>query len=254
MSNSSDSSKPVALITGAGQRLGAGIARHFAEHDWRVVIHYRHSQIEAEALFQELGGAQHGHLLIRGDLLDQQFAEQLLPQTIAEAGRLDCLINNASVYRRRPLAKISYLEMQTDYASNFVAPFFLMQSFQKLAGTGNIINILDQGINKVDPGGGAYALAKKSLRDATEACALEWAPAMRVNAVAPGLALPPKDVPLEKMQRLLSQVPSQEAVSLSDLGRACLFLAETTAVTGQIIYVDGGLHLPNGELGEKCHR
>lgn len=243
--------QPVVLITGAARRLGAALARHFASHAWRVAIHCRHSLPEAQALFAELGGIAKGHLLLRGDLLDEQFTASMLPQVLAEAGHLDCLINNASEYHRRPLQDISRAEMQADYAINFTVPFFLMQSFRRLCRTGNIINILDQSICKADPGGGAYALAKKSLRDATEACALEWAPGIRVNAIAPGLVLPPPNVPMEKMQRLLQNVPMRAAVDLADLCRACLFLAETYSLTGQIIYADGGLHLPNGDLGEK---
>lgn len=246
--------QPVVLITGAARRLGAAIARHFASHAWRVAIHCRHSLPEAQALFAELGGSAKGHLLLQGDLLDEQFAENLLPQVLAAAGHLDCLINNASEYQRRPLKDISRMQLQADYAINFTAPFFLMQSFRHHCRNGNIINILDQSISKTDPGGGAYALAKKSLRDATEACALEWAPEIRVNAVAPGLVLPPPGVSMEKMQRLLPRVPMQAAVNLADICRACLFLAETKSLTGQIIYTDGGLHLHNGDLGEKSRR
>ncbi len=249
--NYSNQDQPVVLITGAGIRLGADMARYFACRDWRVIIHCHQSLAAAQMLYRELGGAEKGHLLRQGDLLDEQFAEQLLPDILAETGRLDCLINNASKYRRCFLKNLSRAEMQADYTLNFGAPFFLMQSFRRHCQRGNIINILDQSIRKVDSGGGAYALAKKSLRDATEACALEWAPEIRVNAIAPGLVLPPPGVAPEKMQRLLQRVPLREAVALRDISRSCLFLAETPSLTGQIIYLDGGLHLPDGNLGEK---
>ena len=133
--------------------------------------------------------------------------------------------------------------MRRDYEVNFVAPFTLMQQFARHCRAGFIINLLDQRVATTDPGAGAYGLAKKSLRDVTEAAAIEWAPAIRVNAVAPGLVLPPPGVAPEKMLPLLANIPMGCPSSPEEVAAACVFLAMAETITGHILYVDGGMHL-----------
>jgi NAD(P)-dependent dehydrogenase (short-subunit alcohol dehydrogenase family) len=103
----------------------------------------------------------------------------------------------------------------------------------------------------VDPGAGAYGLAKKSLRDATEAAALEWAPEIRVNGVAPGFVLPPPGVSPEKMEKFLPGIPMRRAATPEEIADACWFLATAPILTGQILFVDGGLHLTANPVAEK---
>jgi pteridine reductase len=250
----SNENSPVVLVTGAACRIGAAIVRCFAQNGWRTVIHCRHSREAGESLLSELGGRAGGHLLLQQDLLEEGAAQLLLDLAVRHYGRLDCLINNASVYRRSAMAEVSAEMLAAAYAINFTAPFQLMQEFHRVCGGGSIVNLLDQRINNVDPSAGAYALAKKSLRDATEACALEWAPGIRVNAVAPGIVLPPPELsPETSMRRILQYVPMREASSPEELAKACLFLAESQTITGLTLYVDGGMHLRNGSLGEKNH-
>ena len=163
-------------------------------------------------------------------------------------GRLDCLVNNTSL-QTPPYNRLSPEQIQEDYRINFAVPFELMRLYRQACSTGNIINMLDQRVVSVDPGAGSYALAKKSLRDAGLACALEWAPRFRVNAVAPGIVLPPPQLPPEtSMQRILQFVPMQKRSSEEEIAEACLFLAQAKTITGQIIYVDGGMHLHNGMM------
>jgi len=242
------------LITGAALRIGRAIAQAFAAQGDRVVIHYRQSGTAARELFAELGGESSGHQLVQADLANVDAAAQLIPTLLAQGLRIDCLVNNASHYSRRPLRDCDQLAMADAFAINFFAPFALMRAFAQHCQHGCIINLLDQRVNAVDPQAGAYALAKKALRDATEAAAIEWAPAIRVNAVAPGLVLPPPGVPPERMAALIRNIPSQQRSSEKDVAAACLYLARTQAVTGQILYVDGGLHLVGGNAaGERGH-
>ncbi len=248
----------VALVTGGACRIGAAIVREFAGIGWQVVIHFRNSRQEAEALFSEIGGEEEGHLMVRQDLLETGAVQSLMGVVLKRYGRLDCLVNNASVYRRQCMADLTQELLEDAYAINFMVPFQLMQEFRKVFGQGSIVNLLDQRVASVDPAAGAYALAKKSLRDATEACALEWAPQIRVNAVAPGIVLPPPELPPDtSMERILQYVPMRQCSPPAEVARACRFLAESQTITGQILYVDGGLHLHNGNLGEKksqpCH-
>ncbi len=246
---------PVVLVTGGGCRIGAAVVREFAGNGWRTVIHCRHSLMAAEALFSRIGGGAEGHLLVQQDLLEEGAVQSLTGSVMQRYGRLDCLINNASVYQRFPMAELTPTLLEQAFAINFFVPFQLMREFRKVCRRGSIVNLLDQRVDSIDPSAGAYALAKKSLWDATEACALEWAPGIRVNAVAPGIVLPPPESsPSASMKRILQYVPMRERSSEEEVAQACLFLAESQTITGQILYVDGGLHLRNGSLGENAGR
>lgn len=243
---------PVVLVTGGACRIGAAIVQYFAQQGWRVVIHCRNSRLAAETLLAGIGGETAGHRILQLDLLTANLQANLLSTILHDYGRLDCLINNASVYQRARMADLNPEILEKGYAINFSVPFQLMREFRTMFGKGNIINLLDQRVVSVDPSSGAYGLAKKSLRDVTEACALEWAPQIRVNAVAPGIVLPPPELkPETSMKRILQYVPMQERSSEAEVAKACYFLANATTITGQILYVDGGLHLQNSNLGEK---
>ncbi len=241
----------VVLITGGAVRIGRAIARTFAQAGARVAVHCNSSTDEAEELVRELNKSSKDCFWLQADLTNQTEREQLIPAVRERTGALDCLINNASVYRRSPLLEMDESRMTADWRINFMAPFQLMRQFTEEVGKGVVINLLDQRVAGVDPAAGGYGLAKKMLRDATEAAALEWAPRIRVNGVAPGLVLPPPGVDPSQMTSLLQQVPMQKATPLEEVAEACLFLAGTSAVTGQILYLDGGLHLGKQAVTEK---
>jgi NAD(P)-dependent dehydrogenase (short-subunit alcohol dehydrogenase family) len=239
-----------ALITGASVRIGRQIALAFARAGAVVVVHYNQSEREALQLVDELSAVSPGHEAIRADLLNEEERGGLIPRVIRDGKSLNCLVNNASVYRRCALTSVITESLREDYEINFVAPFLLMRDFALYCEEGAIINLLDQRVAIVDPSAGPYGFAKKSLRDATEAAAVQWAPRIRVNAVAPGVVLPPPGVAPEKMERLVSYVPMGVSSSPAEIAGACLFLALADTITGQIIYVDGGLHLVGPQLGE----
>lgn len=229
------------LVTGGAVRIGAEICRAFAAAGWQVAIHCRNSVDAARALVEEL----HDQASVfHADLTDIEERDELIPAVIARLGGLDVLVNNASVYRRRALAQCDDDALADDFNINFVAPFQLMRQFHRHARQGSIINLLDCRVEWVDPGAGTYGLAKKALRDATEAAALAWAPDIRVNGVAPGLSLPPPGVAAEKMKPLIGAVPMKRPSPPEDIAAACRFLAEADSITGQVLFIDGGLHLP----------
>lgn len=238
------------LITGAAVRIGRSIAWRFAQAGARVVVHYHRSSTAAAALIADLPEVGRAHVAVQADLADAAQRAALIPALCERGCTPDCLVNNASIYRRLPLLDVDGAALQRDYEINFIAPFLLMRDFARHCRRGCIINLLDQRVATVDPAAGAYALAKKSLRDATEAAAVEWAPDIRVNAVAPGFVLPPPGVPAEKMQRLLANIPMRRASALEEVADACLYLATAATVTGQILFVDGGLHLVSPTLKE----
>jgi len=238
------------LITGAGVRIGRQIALHFARAGAKVVVHYNQSETEATALLEQLGTISAGHQSVRANLLDPGERHELIPSLVQQGQTLNCLVNNASVYRRCPLVSVDLERVREDYEINFVAPFLLMRDFAYYCEEGNIINILDQRVATVDPSASTYGFAKKSLRDAMEAAAVQRAPRIRVNAVAPGIVLPPRGVSAGNMDRLLRNVPMAQTSPPEEVADACLFLACASTITGQIIYVDGGMHLVGPTVSE----
>ena len=232
-----------ALVTGGAKRIGRAICRSLARRGMEIVVHYRKSEREAAALVEELGGSREGHRTWRADLaVDSERCE--LIRGLAAAGQSpEVLVNNASVYRRGSLKDLTDRQLQEDYTINFFAPLLLMKEFASHCRQGCIINLLDQRVALVESKAGAYGLAKKSLRDATEAAALEWAPDIRVNGVAPGFVLPPPGVDAAKMTPLLTNVPMNRQTSAEEIADCCGFLAASETITGTILYADGGMHL-----------
>jgi len=230
-----------ALITGASLRVGRAIAAAFASAGARVVIHYNRSEEEARSLLRSLGGEDAGHMALKCDL---SIASELETMMNA-AGPLDVLVNNAAVFSQSPLEAESLEEAKRQFDVNFWAPVSLMKLFvAKAAGAElAVVNVLDQRIAKVDPAGFSYALSKKTLEEATLAAALQLAPRVRVNAVAPGPVLPPPWLEGSKMEKSIASVPLKRAVSLDDLASACLFLAANSSITGETLYVDCGQSL-----------
>lgn len=180
------------LITGGAKRIGKLIVRKLASKGHKIAIHYNNSEAEALQLLAEIGGKEQGHMTIQCNLNDLDESSQLFHK-LSSWGKPAILINNASTYFRRGFENFTNEELLEDYTVNFFAPLILMKEFHQQCGFGNIINILDKRIDLVDPDAGPYALAKKSLRDATLACAQEWFPKIRVNAVAPGPVLFPEE-------------------------------------------------------------
>ena len=236
------------LVTGAAKRIGKEIAKAFATSGWRIIIHYNYSEREATELLAELGGHGAGHSCIKCDFSDLKAVSAHIPSMGIP---IDCLVNNASEYSRIQLKDATPDVLKNVFTVNFLAPFELMRSFANTEGRGCIINVTDQRVAAVDPDSGPYGLAKKALKDATEAAALDWAPSIRVNAVAPGIVMSPPGVPPEKMQRVLPLIPMQTNASPQDIASACLFLANSDNITGQTIFVDGGMHLQGYPLEKK---
>lgn len=229
------------VITGGGRRIGAALVRAFAAEGAFVTIHCHTGREEAAALLQEIGGPEKRHSLINADLslpLDAPFWEKILSGA-------HLLINNASLYYRKRAEEESEEERAEELAVNYTAPLALMEIFRKVCGKEDpsIINMLDQGIAHADPGAFSYALSKKMLAEATKACALSYAPGIRVNAVAPGPMIPPPDLPFSKMEKTLAKIPLARAVKVEDVVKGVLFLGEAASATGTILTLDGGLSL-----------
>ena len=223
-----------ALVTGGSRRLGAAICRELAARGAAVVVHYRHSEAEAIALNRAL---KHGVFSVRGDLANPQEREWIFREAAEWMGRVDILVNNAATFARD--GKIDAAALR---AVNVEAPLDLARRVAEQAGGGCVIQMLDSRIARPEAGPfREYAATKRELADSVAKLAREWAPRTRVNGVAPGPVLAP-----EGARELAGEIPLGRRPTPEDVARAVAFLAESEAVTGQILFVDGGQHLAGG--------
>lgn len=227
------------LISGGGLRIGRALCEAFAARGARLLIHCRNSVDQALELAGRLPGD--GHRVLRADFAESGAAERLLE----EAGDFEVLINCAAMYRQAPLLEESSSEFEEQLRVNFLSPLELMKGFARMRGgrLGCVVNFLDQEVASTGSSG-AYILSKKSLGSATMLAARQWAPNIRVNAIAPGPVLPPVHLKEgEGMKNVLKKVPLGRQVAMDDLCSACVFLVGNESVTGQVLFVDCGQHL-----------
>ncbi len=239
-----------ALVTGAAKRLGRAIAEALASEGADIVVHYRSSGEEAEAAAERLRQKGVAAWTVQADLADATEARGLLGRATELAGRpLDILVNSASIFTPSHVLGFDEEELRRQFAVNTLAPLYLSRAFAEGARRGQIINMLDARMLECDDGHAAYHLSKRALFTLTRMLALELAPATRVNAVAPGLILPPPGQDESYLEALADTVPLKRHGSADDIARAVLFLATSDFVTGQVIYVDGGRHMEGRMYG-----
>lgn len=243
------------LITGAANRIGRALARNLAHQAAAIVIHYRSSQSSAEELAKEIRDNGTTTFTIAANLESPAEAQNLLKRVWDIAGPIDVLINNASIFETGRLTEISMDDIQRNMMTNAFAPFLLSRSFAQLnkdrasAVLPVTINFLDSRITEYDRQHAAYHLAKRTLFALTKMMALEFAPNVRVNAVAPGLILPPAGKDRAYLEQLKSANPLKSIGNVDQITAAVRFLIDNEFVTGQVIYVDGGRHLIGNTYG-----
>ena len=235
----------VALITGAARRIGAAISRSLHEHGANVVIHYRGSADEANALCDELNSARPDSALPIGmDLSDTGAFPDLIKSATEWHGQLDILINNASSFYPTPLGQVTEAEWTNLVDTNLKAPLFLAQAaldpLRKSHGA--IVNIVDIHAQRPLSNHAVYGATKAGLAMLTRSLAKDLAPDIRVNGVSPGAILwPETDLSDAAKTSILSQVPLGRPGDPDDIAGCVLYLVrDATYVTGQIIAVDGG--------------
>jgi NAD(P)-dependent dehydrogenase (short-subunit alcohol dehydrogenase family) len=245
-----------ALITGAGRRIGAAIARSLARAGYRIVLHAHRSRAEAEALATEIAAAGGKAAVVLGDLADAQALSGIVPGAAA-FGPLSLLVNNASVFEDDEIEILTRAEFERTMAVNLTAPLFLAQAFAAQAVTGtnaSIVNIVDQRVLKPTPRFFSYTLSKSALHAATVTLAQALAPKVRVNAVAPGPVLPSPRQSQAQFDLQAAAVPMGQGPSPDDIAGAVAYLAGARSVTGVTIAVDGGQHLawrtPDSDVAE----
>lgn len=235
----------VALVTGAARRLGAAIARRLHAAGASVVLHYRSAEADAVRLEKELNAARAGSALrVRGDLLAPIAPQALVTAALQRFARLDYLVNNASAFYPTRMGEIEASHWEELVGSNLRAPLFLAQAAAPqlaLAG-GAIVNIADIHAQRPLKGYVVYSVAKAGLAALTRSLALELAPAVRVNAVAPGAIAWPEDGQFEggERARIVASTPLARTGTPEEVAHAVHFLCAATFVTGQMLAVDGG--------------
>lgn len=239
------------LITGGGQRIGAAVARYLHGKGARVVLHYRHSRYEAETLAAGLNDLRADSAIVAGcDLCDTANLNGYIERVLQLCNQLDALINNASSFYPTPLGEINEENWQDLTGSNFKAPLFLAQACAPhlRATAGAIVNITDIHAEWPLPGYPLYSAAKGALLTLTRALAIELAPQVRVNAIAPGAIMWPDNglFAREERQAIIDHSLLKRMGTPDDVARTAYFLlAKAHYITGQIINVDGGrsIHL-----------
>jgi NAD(P)-dependent dehydrogenase (short-subunit alcohol dehydrogenase family) len=232
-----------ALVTGGAVRVGRAICLALAGRGCAVAVHYHRSQAEAEALVGEIARQGGRAWAVPAELASEAACTNLVRDAAAPAGRLDLLVNNASLFRRERLAATTEAGLLTMFWPALFAPVLLTREFAAQTRDGHVINLLDRRVAAHDPDCLPYHLAKKALAEFTATAALELAPGIAVNGVAPGALLPPPGEGDAYLRAHRGLVPLADAGTPQAVADAILYLLDTTAVTGQILYVDGGKHL-----------
>ena len=243
----------VTFITGSAKRIGAHTAKYLHSLGSNIVIHCSHSRLEAETLCHELNAIRpKSAMLVQGDLAELSNIERIGQQAIDSFGRLDVLINNASSFYPTPIGNITEKDWRSIVGSNMQGPLFLSQYCAKALAknTGAIINMVDIHASKPLKNHTLYCMAKSALVTMTQSLALELAPEVRVNGVAPGAILWP-DTPLQEAdkQQILQQIPAQRLGNMQDIAHCIGYLIEASYVSGQIIAVDGGRSISSQTKG-----
>lgn len=239
--------KRLALVTGGHRRLGGVIAARLTRAGYSLAIHGSHdTRLDSHlALALEEEGTEWEGFVV--DFADPEGAEELVAMVASRFGRPpDLLVNSAAIFGQDRLENVSADDLMRHYAVNCAAPTLLTKSFATIpAGTGDrcIVNILDQRIDHPHVDQFAYTLSKLALAGLTKASAQSLAPRVRVNAIAPGLTIATSDYDDDQMEKLSGMMPLGTLPQPEQIADAVLFLAEASAVTGQILYVDGGAHL-----------
>ena len=235
----------VVLVTGAARRIGAAIARRLHGAGASVLLHHRGAENEALTLAAELNAARADSAACeKADLLAPIAPRALVGAAQQRFGRLDVLVNNASAFYPTPIGDIEMAHWEELVGSNLRAPLFLAQeAAPELARNGGaIVNIADIHAERPLKGYLVYSVAKAGLAALTRALALELAPGVRVNAVAPGAIAWPEDgqFPPPERGRIVATTPLARLGTPEEIAQAVLFLATAPFVTGQILAVDGG--------------
>ena len=245
------------LVTGSARRLGRDMALALARAGWQVAVHYRDSQDDAMQTVAECANLSGDSAAFDADFFDEESVRSLVPRVVERFGRLDAVVNNASLFEHDDAQSFSYVALEAHLRSNTGAPILLSQALhahvqERVAAgddsaQGAVVNVLDQKLWNQNPDFLSYTLSKAALEAANTILALALAPRVRVVGVAPGLTLTSHMLSQEKFETLHAMSPLGRSSSPEDIASAVCFALENRAMTGTTLLVDGGQHLQRFE-------
>lgn len=236
----------VALVTGAGQRLGSAIAIGLAAAGWDIAIHYRHSRSGAEDTAAAVRAFGRRVVLLDADLADEAAVRALAGRAIAALGPLGCIVNSAALFSFDDPTQFSPALLATHMQINVAAPLILAQALHAATPEGQqavVINLLDQKLVNLNPDFLSYTLSKAALQTATTMLAQALAPRVRVVGVSPGITLVSGDQEAAGFEQAHRATPLGRSSTPQDIVDAVCYLATARAITGTTLVVDGGQHL-----------
>jgi NAD(P)-dependent dehydrogenase (short-subunit alcohol dehydrogenase family) len=238
--------KKIALVTGAGRRIGADIARRLARDGLGLALLARASLDGARALAAEIvaGGGQAE--AFAADLADPRASTATFAEVASKLGPIDLLVNNAAIFETDAIATLDLAKWRRQFAINLEAPVFLAGAFAAALPAdreGCIVNIIDQRVLRLTPQYLSYTLTKSALWTATQTLAQALAPRIRVNAVGPGPTYPSLAQGQAGLAQEAGGVLLGRPIRGEEIADAVAFLAGARNVTGQIVCVDAGQHL-----------
>lgn len=235
------------LVTGAARRLGRAIALALAEAGWRVAVHYRGSQADAEQTIADCDRLCAGAEGFQADLADEAAVRALVPQVVQRYGQLDAVVNSASRFEHDDAQSFGFAQMEAHWRSNTAAPILLAQALHahlaQRDAQGVVINLLDQKLWNPNPDFLSYTLSKAALECANTLLAQALAPRLRVVGVAPGLTLTSHLLSAAEFEALHQLSPLGRSSTAADVAATVRFALENRSITGTTLLVDGGQHL-----------
>jgi pteridine reductase len=232
-----------ALITGAARRIGRALAQTLAQQGVNIVVHYNASAQRASLACEEIRRLGVSAWPVQGDLADTGQTEMLFDHAVAQAGPIDILINNASIFEKETIWETSAESLERNLRIHATAPLTLARDLARQSRGGAVVNLLDARVTTYDRAHASYHISKRALLTLTRILAIELAPEVTVNAVAPGLILPPEGEDESYLRKLAHCNPLNRYGDPSEVADAVLFLLRSRFITGQVIYVDGGYHM-----------
>lgn len=231
----------VALVTGAGRRVGRAIAESLAADGWHLGVHYHSSRAGAEEVVAAVRAAGGEAAAFAADLSRGDAPDALVREVQAHFGRLDLLVASAAGMERTTLPEVTAAEIDAILALNLRSPFLLAQAASRLLPEGGaIINIADHMASEPWPDYSVHGIAKAGVIAMTRHLAAAFAPRIRVNAVAPGFVLAPAGSDSAFAERFARDTPLGRVGTPADVAKAVRYLADADYVTGDVLYVDGG--------------
>ncbi len=229
----------VILVTGAARRVGAGLVRSLAADGWSVALHHRGHADEAEALAADLREVGADVRTFAADFSVDAERDALIPAVVEAFGRIDALVNNASLFSYDTLETLEPENWRAHLEANYTAPVFLARDLAR-AGGEVVVNILDQKVIAPNPDYFSYTAGKVGLAGLTQTLALALAPRVRVMGIAPGLLLPSGSQTQAQFEAAWVDTPLGHGATVDDIARTLRYVLDTPALTGQILAVDGG--------------